>query len=154
MWSSISSRVKTYFCHAKKVHVCQCILEMILAWIKCTYISSMDEGFEGHFFLYKGHSTTTWIRYYTILTTYPPRVENCGHFTYYLFFVHVTKCGIYTARAHLPTYLPLHVHVVIECLLTYHLRINLFYHGFGGHIFFLIWNNLRILLISSKELQP
>ena len=42
-----------------------------------------------------------------ILTTSPPRVDNCGHFTYYLTFVHVTKRGL----SNDPSLL---VHVVIE----------------------------------------
>ena len=33
--------------------------------------------------IYWGHSTTTWTKFYTILITYPPRVDNCGHFTWY-----------------------------------------------------------------------
>ena len=32
--------------------------------------------------LFGGRSTTTWTKFYPILTTYPPRVKNCGHFTY------------------------------------------------------------------------
>ena len=46
--------------------------------------------------------------FHPILTTYPPRVDNCEHFTYYLTFVHVTKDG-------LSSDLPLIVHVVFEC---------------------------------------
>ena len=42
------------------------------------------------------------------MTTYPPRVDNCENFTYYLTFVHVTKDG-------LSSDLPLIVHVVFEC---------------------------------------
>ena len=35
-----------------------------------------------------GHSTTTWIKFYPILTpTHPLRVDKNGHFTYYLPFV-------------------------------------------------------------------
>ena len=39
-----------------------------------------------------GHSTTMWTKFYPISTT--PRVENCGHFTYYLPFVYETKDGL------------------------------------------------------------
>ena len=38
----------------------------------------------------RGHSTTTWIKFYPILTptpTHPLRVDKNGHFTYYLPFV-------------------------------------------------------------------
>ena len=48
-----------------------------------------------YFFLW-GHSSTTWIKSYPILTPYPHRVDNCGHFTYYLPFDHVTKSGLST----------------------------------------------------------
>ena len=37
--------------------------------------------------IYWGHSTTTWTKFYTILITYPPRVDNCGHFTWYLTYL-------------------------------------------------------------------
>ena len=37
-----------------------------------------------------------WTKFYTILTIYPPRVDNCRH------FVHVTKRG--RSIDHLPTY--------------------------------------------------
>ena len=95
---------------------CQCILEMILAWIRCTYISSTDKGFKGHF-LSKGHSTTTWTKYCTIWTTHPPRVDNYGHFTYYLSFFQVTKCIIHTAQ--LPTYPLERINVLSWFLWTY-----------------------------------
>ena len=42
-----------------------------------------------------------WIKFYAILTTYPPQVDNCRHFTYYLPFDHVNKHEISTD--HLPT---------------------------------------------------
>ena len=29
---------------------------------------------------FRGHSTTTWTKFYPILTPSPPRVDNCGHF--------------------------------------------------------------------------
>ena len=45
-----------------------------------------------------GHSTTTWTKFYPILTTYTPRVNNCEHFIFYLHFVHVTKRGLSTDR--------------------------------------------------------
>ena len=48
-----------------------------------------------------GHSTTTWTKFHPILTTYPPWVDNYGHFTYYQIFVHVTKRGL--SKDHLPT---------------------------------------------------
>ena len=45
-----------------------------------------------------GYSITTWTKYYQILTTDLPQVDNCEHFTYYLIvptyylpFVQVTK---------------------------------------------------------------
>ena len=47
------------------------------------------------------HSTTTWTKFYPILITYLPRADNCGHFTYYIPFVHMTKRGLTTD--HLPT---------------------------------------------------
>ena len=31
--------------------------------------------------LVRGHSTTTWTKFYPILTPYPPLVEKHGHFT-------------------------------------------------------------------------
>ena len=43
-----------------------------------------------------GHSTTTWTKFYKILTTYLFRENSFGHFTYFLLFVHLTKRGIYT----------------------------------------------------------
>ena len=30
------------------------------------------------------HSTTTWTKFYPVLTTYPPQEDNCGNFTYFL----------------------------------------------------------------------
>ena len=63
----------------------------------------------------RGHSITTWIKFYPILTIYTlppsPLVNNCGHFSQFLPFVHMTKREIYTD--HLPA--PLLVHVVIGC---------------------------------------
>ena len=53
-----------------------------------------------------------WTKFYPILTTCPLRINNCGHFTYYQSFIHITKHGIPT------TYLPLLLHVVIECPTT------------------------------------
>ena len=35
----------------------------------------------------RGHSTTTWTKFYPILTPSTPRVDNCGYFTWYLPFV-------------------------------------------------------------------
>ena len=35
--------------------------------------------------LVRGHSTTTWTKFYPILTTNPTRVDNYGHFTYHIF---------------------------------------------------------------------
>ena len=40
----------------------------------------------------KDHSTIMLTTFYPILTTSPPQVDNCGHFTYCLPFVHMTKC--------------------------------------------------------------
>ena len=31
-----------------------------------------------------GHSKTTFTKVYPILTTYPARMDDCGHFTHYL----------------------------------------------------------------------
>ena len=50
----------------------------------------------------RGHSTTTWTKYYPILTPYPPRVDNCKHLTDYLSFLHVINRGLSTD--HLPTF--------------------------------------------------
>ena len=55
-------------------------------------------------------STPTWTKFYPILTTYPPRLDNCDHFTYNLPFVPMTQYGLSTDHL-----LPLLVHVVIEC---------------------------------------
>ena len=49
----------------------------------------------------RGHSTTTWTQFYPAVTTYPPRVDNCGYITYHLPFVQVTKWWLSTD--HLPT---------------------------------------------------
>jgi hypothetical protein len=32
----------------------------------------------------RGHLTTTWTKFYQILTPHPPRVDKIGHFTHYL----------------------------------------------------------------------
>ena len=50
------------------------------------------------------------------LTTYPPRVDNCGQFTYYL--VDVTNWVEWSVDFLLTTYLLLLSHVVIECPLA------------------------------------
>ena len=42
-----------------------------------------------------------WTKSYTILTTYPSRVDNCGRFTCYLYFILMTKHGFSTY--HRPT---------------------------------------------------
>ena len=49
------------------------------------------------------HPTTTWSKYYPILTTYPPQEDYCGNFTYYLTFVHVTRVAFYWPSHHLST---------------------------------------------------
>ena len=46
----------------------------------------------------RGHSTTTWSKFYPILTNYPPRMDTCGHTTIYFSRV---KRGLSTH--HLPT---------------------------------------------------
>ena len=58
--------------------------------------------------LLKGHSITTWTKLFLILTTYPPLVDNCGHFTWCLPFVMWTSMDF-----RLPSS-PLFVHVVSE----------------------------------------
>ena len=43
-----------------------------------------------------GPSTTTWTKFYPILLSSLPRVDNCGHFTWYLPYeslCHWTKCA-------------------------------------------------------------
>ena len=35
----------------------------------------------------RGHSSTTWTKFYPILTPSPDRVDNCGYFIWYLPFV-------------------------------------------------------------------
>ena len=57
----------------------------------------------------RGHSTTTWTKLYPILTTYPPRGNSCQYFTYIL----PTRPSVDFLL--LTTYLPLLVHVGIEC---------------------------------------
>ena len=47
------------------------------------------------------HSTTKLTKFYPFLTTYPPRVNNCGHFTNYIPFADMTKRGLSTD--HLPS---------------------------------------------------
>ena len=44
---------------------------------------------------------------YPILTTYPPRVDNCGHFTHFPSFVHVTKHELSTDLVHIVIEWPL-----------------------------------------------
>ena len=46
-----------------------------------------------------------WTKFYPILTPYPPWVNNCGHFTQYHPFVHITKRAL---SNHLPTSSCLH----------------------------------------------
>ena len=78
----------------------------------------------------KGHSTTTWTKVYRILTTYLPRVDKHGHFTYSLDIGDCFKfCGLLRkpelcfvkwppphGLLYQPTtYPPLLIHVVFEC---------------------------------------
>ena len=44
-----------------------------------------------------GQSLIMWTNFYSILTTYPLWINNCGHFLYYQPFVHITKHGISTS---------------------------------------------------------
>ena len=62
-------------------------------------------------FLPRGHSTTTWTKFYPILTTYPTRVDN----TTYPLFPWTSVDFLFTRfLLQLTTYLHLLVHVVIE----------------------------------------
>ena len=61
-----------------------------------TFDVSLDRDEMGHCFkslVHRGHSTTTWAKFSPILTNYPTRVDNCGHFKYYTYppFAHVNK---------------------------------------------------------------
>ena len=40
-----------------------------------------------------------WTNFYSILTSYPLRINNCGHFSYYQPFVLITKHGISTSSS-------------------------------------------------------
>ena len=58
--------------------------------------------------LFMGHSTTTWTKFWPMLTTYPPWVDNCGH----LFIIHMFMWP--SIDFLMTTYPPLVVHVVIK----------------------------------------
>ena len=58
-----------------------------------------------------GHSITMWTKFYLILTPFPPRVDSCGYFTWYLPFVTWPSVD-WPPR-------PLLIHVVIEWPLYY-----------------------------------
>ena len=76
----------------------------VLESIKCSsdFSDSTDKVFWGH-------STTMWTKFYPILTIYRPWVDDCRHFTQYLYFVQETIKLILTI------YPPLLVHLVIDC---------------------------------------
>ena len=50
-----------------------------------------------------------WTKFYPILTPFPPGVDNCGHFTWYLPFV------MWPSMEFVLTPPPLLVHISIEC---------------------------------------
>ena len=105
-------------CIAQKLWSCQRIgtteiwpgaCYLLAAWWQnlrpvITYCRSY--GFRRHNLLCRprGHSTTTWTKFYSIFTPYPLEwtiVDNYGHFTNNLSFLHVTK-----RRILLTTYVP------------------------------------------------
>ena len=61
-------------------------------------------------YLPRFHSTTTWAKFYPILTTYPLQVDKYGHSTCYLDISTVWPLVDFL----MTSYLPLFVHVVIQ----------------------------------------
>jgi hypothetical protein len=58
----------------------------------------------------KGHSTTTWTKFYPILTTYPPWVDSCWQLL--TFYMIPTLCSRDQHEFLLTSYWPLLVHIV------------------------------------------
>ena len=54
---------------------------------------------------FMGHSKTTWTNFCTILATYLPMVDFCGHLVHYLPFVHVDieKTNPYVTDNYIPS---------------------------------------------------
>ena len=62
---------------------------------------------------FKGHSKTTMIRFWSLLTTYQPLVD-----IFFRNFITFMKGSLYVVDISLTTYLPHHVNIVFECPLT------------------------------------
>ena len=83
-WHGKLRKCQTYFLRERKSYYAA----SWGCWKHPFGIPGVRHVFESCFIAIRGHSTTTWTKFYLILPTYPTWVDNCGHFTYYLLFVH------------------------------------------------------------------
>ena len=88
--------------YCRKV-TCYYFLHYLQGWESSKLWKTWRQVDQAHFtFGAIGHSINTWTKFYPILTTYPPRLDNRGHFTNNLLFLHVTKRGLSTKAFNWP----------------------------------------------------